>query len=153
MDNLSSHFIRRARPSDYDRIAVVVDAWWGRPVLGSLPRLFLDHFHRSSLIAEHDDGLTGFLVGIVSPSEVDEAYIHFVGVHPHARSIGLARNLYEQFFQLARAYDRQIVRAITAPVNEVSIAFHERLGFTVTGPVADYNGPGRDSMVFERRLA
>jgi ribosomal protein S18 acetylase RimI-like enzyme len=153
MDNLSSHFVRRARPSDYDRIAAVVDAWWGRPVLGSLPRLFLDHFHRSSLVAEHDAGLTGFLVGIVSPSEVDEAYIHFVGVHPHARSIGLARNLYEQFFQLARAYERQVVRAITAPVNEVSIAFHQRLGFSVTGPVADYNGPGRDSMVFERRLS
>lgn len=152
MDDLSSHFIRRARPSDYDRIAPVVDAWWGRSVLGSLPRLFLDHFHRSSLIAENDDGLTGFLVGIVSPSEVDQAYIHFVGVHPQARSIGLARNLYEQFFQLARAYDRQLVRAITAPVNDVSISFHERLGFTVTGPMADYNGPGRDVMVFERRV-
>ena len=152
MENLNTHFIRRARPSDYDRIAVVVDDWWGRPVLGSLPRLFLDHFHRTSLVAEHGDGLTGFLVGIVSPSELDEAYIHFVGVDPAARGIGLARNLYEQFFQIARANERQVVRAITAPVNEDSIQFHRRLGFTVTGPVADYNGPGRDVMVFERRL-
>lgn len=152
MDNLSSHFVRRARPSDYDRIAVVIDAWWGRPILSSLPRLFLDHFHRSSFVAENDDGLTGFLVGIVSPSEVDQAYIHFVGVHPHARSIGLARNLYEEFFQVARAQQRHVIRAITAPVNAVSIAFHERLGFTVTGPVRDYNGPGHDMMVFERQV-
>jgi ribosomal protein S18 acetylase RimI-like enzyme len=152
MDNLSSHFIRRARPSDYDRIAPLVDAWWSRPVLGSLPRLFLDHFHRSSLVAENDDGPTGFLIGIVSPSEVDQAYIHFVGVHPQARSIGLARNLYEEFFQIARANDRHVVRAVTAPTNAVSIAFHERLRFTVTGPVRDYNGPGRDMMVFERRI-
>jgi ribosomal protein S18 acetylase RimI-like enzyme len=152
VDNLSTHFIRRARPSDYDRIAPVADAWWGRPILGSLPRLFLDHFHRTSLVAEHGDGLTGFLVGIVSPSELDQAYIHFVGVHPAARGIGLGRNLYEQFFQIARATERSVVRAITSPVNEDSIRFHRRLGFRVTGPVPDYNGPGHDMVVFERRL-
>lgn len=152
MENLSTHFVRRARPSDYDRLAPVVDDWWGRPILSSLPRLFLDHFHRTSLVAEHDDGLTGLLVGVVSPSELDQAYVHFVGVHPQARGIGLARNLYEQFFHIARAHERAVVRAITSPANEESIRFHRRLGFRVTGPVADYNGPGHDVMVFERSL-
>ncbi len=36
--------LRTATPADYDRIIGVVDDWWGRPIAGSLPRLFLDHF-------------------------------------------------------------------------------------------------------------
>ena len=144
--------IRPARPADYDTIAAVVDDWWGRPILPSLPRLFLDHFHRTSLIAETPDGLSGFLVGIVSPSQPDEAYIHFVGVSPLARKRGLARILYGQFFEIARSHDRHTVKAITSPVNQASISFHQRLGFTVTGPVPDYNGPGHDLITFERAI-
>lgn len=152
MTEASGHVIRPARPADYDAIAAVVDDWWGRPILPALPRLFLDHFHRTSLIVEGHDGLTGFLVGIISPSEPDQAYIHFVGVSPQARNNGLARTLYDQFFQIARRHDRRLVKAVTSPVNEASIAFHRRLGFTVSGPVPDYNGPGRDLVVFERAV-
>jgi len=43
---------RTARASDYPAIAAAVDDWWGRPVMGSLPRLFLDHFHRTSLVVD-----------------------------------------------------------------------------------------------------
>lgn len=146
------YVLRPARPDDYDAIAAVVDAWWGRPVLPSLPRLFLDHFHRTSLIADGSRGLVGFLVGIISPSAADEAYIHFVGVSPTARTSKVARTLYDAFFQLARAHDRHVVKAVTAPVNAGSIAFHRKMGFTVSGPVPDYNGPGRDLVVFERAI-
>jgi len=146
------YVIRSARPADYDAIAAVVDDWWGRPVLPSLPRLFLDHFHRTSLVAEGAHGLSAFLVGLVSPSEPDQAYVHFVGVHPGARNSGLARALYDRFFRLAREHDRHLVKAVTSPVNHASIAFHRRLGFAVRGPVQDYDGPGRDLVTFERRI-
>lgn len=144
--------MRLARPADYDAIAAVVDDWWGRPVLPSLPRLFLDHFHRTSLVVEGPHGLSAFLVGFVSPSEPDEAYVHFVGVHPGARNSGLAAALYERFFQIAREHDRQVVKAVTSPVNRASILFHQRLGFTVGGPVPGYNGPGRELVTFECRI-
>jgi hypothetical protein len=32
--------------------------------------------------------MSGFLIGFMSPSEPDEAYIHFVGVSPGARASG-----------------------------------------------------------------
>jgi ribosomal protein S18 acetylase RimI-like enzyme len=91
-------------------------------------------------------------VGILSPSEPGEAYIHFVGVHRRARNNGLARALYDRFFGIARDDNRHVVKAITSPVNQRSIAFHRRLGFTVSGPVPDYNGPGQDLMTFERTV-
>lgn len=144
--------VRPARPADYDPIAAVVDDWWGRPILEVLPRLFLDHFHATSLVAEDDDGLAGFLVGFHSPSEPDQAYIHFVGIAPRQRGRGLGRALYEQFFAAAREAGRTRVDAVTSPVNTPSIAFHRAMGFEVGGPVADHGGPGHPLMTFTRRL-
>jgi len=141
-----------AEPADYDAIASRVDQWWGRPVLGSLPRLFFDLFHRTSLVIDGGDGLAAFLVGILSPSDPARAYIHFVGVDPVARSRGYGRLLYDEFFRLARADGRTVVSAITAPGNAASVAFHRALGFTVIGPVDGYNGPSRDMVVFERAI-
>ena len=144
--------VRTARASDYDAIAAVADAWWGRPIVGVLPRLFLDHFHGTSLVAEQDGDLAGFLVGFLSPSRPGEAYIHFVGVAPHLRRTGLAGDLYAAFFALAGRHGRTVVSAVTSPVNTGSIAFHRRMGFAVAGPVPDYNGPGHDLVTFRREL-
>lgn len=144
--------LRAARPDDYDRIVAVLDEWWGRPIAAALPRLFLHHFHATSLVAEQDAALAGFLVGFYSPSQADESYIHFVGVAPDARGTGLARRLYEEFFAAAVRAGRSRVRAITSPINAGSIAFHRALGFAVSGPVPDYDGPGIPRVVFERQL-
>jgi L-amino acid N-acyltransferase YncA len=60
--------------------------------------------------------------------------------------------LYAEFFALARAEGRTAVSAVTAPVNTGSIAFHRAMGFSVTGPLADYDGPGHDLVRFDRAL-
>ncbi|SEL60293.1 GNAT family N-acetyltransferase [Streptacidiphilus jiangxiensis] len=145
--------VRQARPADYDAIVAVVDTWWGRPIKATLPRLYLEHFHATSRVAEHPDGsLAGFLIAFLSPSLAQEAYIHFVGVDPALRGSGLAGRLYREFFAEAAAAGRDVVRAVTSPVNHGSIAFHTAMGFSVTGPVDGYNGEGSSLMLFERRL-
>jgi L-amino acid N-acyltransferase YncA len=73
-------------------------------------------------------------------------------VAPQARRQGLAHLLYARFFALARADGRTTVSAVTAPVNTGSIAFHRAMGFSVTGPVPGYDGPGRDLVRFDRAL-
>ncbi|MZD07412.1 GNAT family N-acetyltransferase [Streptomyces sp. SID5785] len=144
---------RTARPEDYDAIVRVADAWWGRPVTALLNRLYLHHFCDTSLIAETESGeLAGFVIGFLSPSRPDEAYIHFTGVAPGMRRTGLARSLYERFFRLARSDGRSVVRAVTSPDNARSIAFHEALGFTCSAPVTGYDGPGQDRVVLSRPL-
>ena len=146
------HQIRTAVAADYDAIASEIDQWWGRPVLGSLPRLFLDLFYGSSLVIDGAHGPDAFLIGIFSPSDADRAYIHFVGVAPHVRRSGYGRLLYEEFFRRARADGRRTVSAITAPVNLRSADFHRALGFTVSGPVDGYNGPDLPMLVFDQTL-
>ena len=145
--------IRTARAADYEAIIAVVDDWWGRPVHHALPRLFLDHFHDTSLIAERSGGeLAGFLVGFGSPGQRDCAYIQFAGVAPGERRSGLGRLLYRSFFEAAAKDGRRVVRAVTAPVNKASIAFHAAMGFAVTGPVDGYDGPSSAKVLFERQL-
>ncbi len=144
--------LRTATAADYDQIVAVVDGWWGRPIRHALARVFLDHFHATSTIAESDGELAGFLIGFLSPSRPDAAYIHFVGVHPGLRGSGLGRVLYQRFFALAAADGRQLVTAITAPQNAGSIAFHTAMGFTVTAPILDYDGEGSAKVLFQRRL-
>jgi predicted GNAT superfamily acetyltransferase len=145
--------LRAATAADYDPIITVIDAWWGRPVAHALPRLFLDHFHATSTVAEANGELAGFLIGFLSPSQPAVAYIHFVGVNPGHRGQGLARVLYERFFALAAADGRTLVSAVTAPVNAASIAFHAALGFTVSAPVTAYDGPGDAKVHFDRLLS
>jgi GNAT superfamily N-acetyltransferase len=148
-----SVIVRVARPDDYDRIVTVVDEWWGRDVRPSLPRLFLDHFCSTSRVVEDEHGLVAFLIAFVSPSQPRVAYIHFVGVRPDHRGDGLAGRLYEDFARFAQGQGCAELRAITAPGNIGSIRFHERLGFDVTGPVANCNGPGRPMVTFRRQLS
>ncbi|MDX6233674.1 MAG: hypothetical protein QOH68_2734 [Nocardioidaceae bacterium] len=147
--------LRQARPDDYDTIIALVDHWWGRPIAGALQRVFLDHFFRTSLVAERTDGearLVGFLVGFPSPADDRTAYIHFVGVDTGERGAGLGRALYGVFFDAMRAAGRTEVHAVTSPINVASIAFHRSLGFSVSDPIADYDGAGADRVVFSRSL-
>lgn len=68
---------------------VVVD-WWGRPIVASLPRLFLDHFWSTSTVVDDDGRSVAFLVGFLSPSEPGQAYIHFVGIDQRIVAAGSA---------------------------------------------------------------
>ena len=149
---MGSDVLRTAHRQDYDLIVAVIDDWFGRPVRASLPRLFLDHFWSTSLVAQDGDGLAGFLVALFSPSQPHVAYVHFAGVRPDRRRSGLARRLYEDFAENALAQGCTQLAAITSTGNLGSIHFHRRLGFAVSEPVPDYNGPGRPMVTFLRQL-
>ncbi len=127
--------LRTAGRDDHASVVGVIDQWWGRPLRTLVPALFLEHFADTSLIAEDDRGLAGFLIGFLSQTHPDEAYIHFAGVRPDLRGSGLGRDLYTEFFRRVRGRDRTVVTCITAPVNTGSIAFHAAMGFAVAMPV------------------
>src|SRR5581483_5229107 len=146
--------IRHAQPSDYGTVIQHVNAWWGgRHMAPMLPKLFFVHFEGTSFVAEDGGSLAGFLCGFLSQTAPDEAYIHFVGVGPAHRGSGLGRALYERFFDAAREHGRSVVRCVTSPANETSIAFHRALGFEVERVAEDYDGPGEDRALLVKRLS
>jgi ribosomal protein S18 acetylase RimI-like enzyme len=157
--------LRSATEDDYPAVAQAIQSWWTLPGLDTasaareraalVPRLWLQHFATTSLVAECDGALAGFLVGLLSQDRSEEAYIHFVGVAPDQRGRGIGRMLYERFFELCRRASRSWVRCVTSPVNTHSIAFHEAMGFAIErtdGAIAkaDYDGPGVARVAFLR---
>lgn len=153
--------IRATRENDYPRVMAVMTDWWGgRDLTAGLPRLFFVHFQDTSFIAEDKGELVAFLIGFRSQSQPNEAYIHFVGVHPDYRKQGLGQHLYGLFFDKVRQQGCEIVRCITGPVNKGSIAYHTRLGFEIepgdgevdSVPVTkNYDAKG-DRVLFKKRL-
>ncbi len=154
--------IRNARPEDHLPIVTVLDDWWGgRKLSHLLPRLIFEHFRDTSFVVEQDGQIIAFLVGFLSQSQPDEAYIHFVGVHPDHRQQQLGRTLYELFFETVRKQGRSVVRCITSPVNTGSIAFHTRMGFAIEPQEAqlngvsfsaDHDGPGEPRVHFVKHI-
>jgi GNAT superfamily N-acetyltransferase len=155
-------YIRHAEPSDYQPIISVINDWWGgRNMSDMLPKLFFIHFRETSFVAESSGKIVGFLIGFLSQSFQDEAYVHFVGVHPDYRRMGLGRTLYERFFEVARNLSRTVVRCVTSPVNEESIAFHLRIGFNIERSetiiegifvTKNYDGHSGDRVLFSKTL-
>lgn len=162
--------IRHPSAGDHRRVLAVLDRWWGgfggeagsleRALL--LPRLYFQHFTTTSYVVEREDGeLVAFLVGFLSQTDEDLAYIHFVGVDPAVRMQGIAGILYRRFFDEARRLGRKHVHCVTSPGNLDSQRFHARLGFSVVpgSEIAglhvqpDYDGPGLDRVAFALDLA
>ena len=154
--------IRHVEPTDYPSITAGVNEWWGgRSMAGMLPKLFFVHFRQTSFVAEHGGNVVGFLVGFISQTFRNEAYIHFAGVHPEFRKKGLGCALYERFFEVVKKAGCEIVRCITSSVNKGSVSFHLRMGFamepserSIEGiPVAEnYDGKGEDRVLFYKTL-
>ncbi|HWU09697.1 MAG TPA: GNAT family N-acetyltransferase [Streptomyces sp.] len=151
---------------DHSRVLAVLDTWWGglkgeagrteRALL--LPRLYFQHFTTTSFVVERggegsgDGEIAAFLVGFLSQTEPDTAYVHFVGVDPALHGQGVGRALYRSFFALARSHGRRYVRCVTSPENAASRAFHTRLGFTASATRRDYDGPRLDRVTFAADL-
>ena len=156
---------RRIRPMtrpDFDSLCGIVDAWWGDSVRYLLHPLWIEHFGDTSFVIEDDDGLAGFLIGFVSQSQPETAYVHLIATAPDRRGKGCGRALYEHFFALARDRGCREVRAITVPGNASALAFHRHLGFSFeaenavwTGAIPvfpDYAGPSVACVLMTRKI-
>lgn len=154
--------IRSVKGSDYYVISPLINEWWGgRNMSDKLPKLFFDHFTQTSFVAEKDGKLVGFLIGFLSQTHSNEAYIHFVGVHPEYRKHNIGKHLYNKFFNAVKQNNRSVVRCVTSPVNKVSIAYHTKMGFEIEEEDrivdglsinTDYDGEDQDRVLFVKNL-
>ena len=126
-------------------------------------RALVAFFNSTCFVAERTEEIHGFLLGFLSQTDSNEAYIHLVAVDPKHQKRGIARALYEKFFETVRDMGRRRIRLIVNPDNPGSLEFHKRLGFqavtqgetvVIDGVVAvkDYNGPGSHMVVFQKDI-
>src|ERR1051326_8957135 len=93
--------LRPLEPGDRNLVTAVLEQWWGRPVGDLVPRPFFSEFRDTCFVLVRGNQLIGFLVGFLSQTAPDDAYIHAVAVAPGWRGRGLARLLYERFGDVA----------------------------------------------------
>lgn len=162
MGNLT--MIRNVRETDFWRcVEIARQAWPDFEERPSIYHLFSKFFNTTSFVAEDTGKIRGFLLGFLSQVDSREAYIHLVAVDPAYQKQGIARALYERFFEAVRGMGRRRIRLIVNPDNFGSLEFHKRLGFqavtqgetvAIDGVVAvkDYNGPGIHMVPFQKDL-
>src|SRR5262245_60821280 len=95
--------LRRVREADYEYVISRLDEWWGgRDMVPMLPRLFFTHFDSTTVVASEtaEGDPVGFLCGFRSTTDPSIAYIHFVGVDPETRGLGVGRAMYGWFFDV-----------------------------------------------------
>ena len=112
--------------------------------------LYVHEFGETSVLAERDGRILGYLLGFVSPD--GSGYIHAVAVRGEARGEGLGGRMYKHFEQLVSDRGARRLKAITAPENGGSRAFHEAMGFSVQH-VDGYSPSAGARLVFTRALA
>ncbi|GIO07158.1 N-acetyltransferase [Brevibacillus reuszeri] len=154
--------IRNVNEQDYTKIIPVINEWWGgRQMSDMLPKLFFVHFQPTSFVIEAEGEIIAFLIGFLSQTNPEEAYIHFVGVHPERRGDGVGKELYQMFFQEVKKRGCHTVRCITSPVNKGSIHFHGKMGFEVEAGdkvvdgvwvTTNYDGRGNDRVQLVKRI-
>ncbi len=157
--------IRNAAESDfYSCVLIARRAWPEFKERESIFHLFCKFFSDTCFIFETGDETQGFLLGFVSQVDPAQAYIHLVAVDPSAQRQGIARRLYETFFDRVKNLGAHQVRLIVNPDNPGSLAFHRVMGFApdlhgetvaIDGVLAakDYNGPGIHMVPFVRSLS
>jgi GNAT superfamily N-acetyltransferase len=122
---------------------------------------FLVHeFGDTAFVIRSDGEVIAYLFGFIATAE-PVGYIHLVGVRTTHQGSGLGRSLYEHFERVARARGCLSLRAVTAPFNTDSRAFHAAMGFEATGPsrdpaglpiYPDYHGRGEEVIIFRKPL-
>jgi len=153
---------REVNESDYLPVITVLNDWWGgRQMAAMLPHLFFKQFNKTSFIVEENGNIIGFLIGFISQTYVDQAYIHFAGVHPDYRTSGIGRKLYNTFFSRVKEKGCTSVYLVTSPINKKSITYHTKIGFEIIKSDCnkdgiwvhkDYSGSEEDRILFVKKI-
>jgi ribosomal protein S18 acetylase RimI-like enzyme len=147
-------------PEDYFQIIDVLPEFWDGRDTRALHHPFLIHeFGNSAFVIRDGSQVLAYLFGFLSQSE-PVGYVHTIAVRASARRRHLAQRLFDQFGGFARRHDCTHIKAITAPSNASSIAFHKSLGMELLGEpnaegipvVRDYAGRGVPRVVFWKTI-
>ena len=152
--------ITNCSKADFDQIISDIVSFWGSDRTLHLHQPYLiSEFGTSAFVVKEAGQVAAYLFGFLSQTE-PVGYVHLLAVRDSHRKRGLGRQLYDHFAGFARAAGCHEIRAITTATNSASIAFHRGVGMELLGVpneegvpvVKDYGGPGKDRVVFHKRI-
>jgi GNAT superfamily N-acetyltransferase len=152
--------IRQCSKTDFDLILNEFREFWDHDRTLPLHHpIFINEFADTAYVIEEGGQVIAYMFGFISQTE-PTGYVQLLAVRGGYHKQGLARQLYAHFERQAGARGCTRLKAITSPVNSLSIAFHRAIGMRLLGTpnaegvpvVKDYAGPGKDRVVFEKDI-
>jgi GNAT superfamily N-acetyltransferase len=153
--------ISRGTKADFDEIVTNINDFWGSDRTLHLHHpMYVSEFADSSYVIKEKGKVVAYLFGFISQTG-PVGYVSLVGVRESHQRPGLGQMLYGLFSEYARAKGCTGLKAVTAPSNTNSIDFHTiKIGMELDGEmnndgirvVKDYAGPGKDRVVFRKKL-
>ena len=153
--------IANCTKQDFDQILTEFKEFWDsdRTLALHHPTL-INEFGNSAFVIREGQKVVAYLFGFLSQTS-PIGYIQLLSVRQGYRKQGLARRLYDHFTGFALVHGCTKLKAITSPVNTLSIAFHKSIGMMPTGKdtidgipvIKDYSGPGKDRVVFIKDIS
>jgi len=152
--------IEKCTIKDYHQIITNISDYWGSDrTLGVHHPMYIYEFGNSAYVIKVGDHVIAYLFGFIAQTS-PTAYVHLVGVHKDYQNKGIGSRLYNHFIDYAKDKGCNKLKAITPPINLVSIAFHKKFGMTLLGKknadgievVSGYSRPGQDTVVFEKEI-
>jgi len=141
---------------DFDQILTEFNQFWEHDRTVSLHHpTMINELSDSAFVIKDGDTVAAYLFGFLSQTE-PVGYVHLLSVRRGYRRQGLANRLYAHFEQYALTRGCRRLKAITSPMNGLSIDFHKSIGMMPAGEehghgvpvIRDYAGPGKDRVVF-----
>jgi GNAT superfamily N-acetyltransferase len=145
---------------DFEQIlSDIVEFWGTNAVLSVHHPTLVEEFDSTAFVIRDSGKVVGYLFGYFA-QEKPYFYIHLVAVRDSHKGQGIASRLYRHVEQMARAHGMSALKAITGVGNTRSMAFHQSMGFELTGNaerdgvrfVENYSGLGKDRVVMVKSL-
>lgn len=102
--------------------------------------LLCDHFAATTVLAESDGELVGFVAAYVPPRRHDAVFVWQVGVHPEARGLGIASSLLDALISREACRGVELLEATVSPSNEASRRLFESFAGRHGAPFAWSDG-------------
>jgi len=104
---------------------------------------------RLYLVYQEEETLVGYAAGY---TEDDVFYITVITTDPRFRGKGIAKVLYQDLHDRAKAHGVKFIKLEVDIANEVALNWYKRLGFTNEDYILDYYGPKEDAFLMSLAL-
>ena len=96
------------------------------------------HFADTSVAAEMDGDLVGFISGYIPPKQQNALFVWQVAVHEKARGKGLAKRMLAELIEREESADVQFIETTITPDNEASWGMFRSFAYQRSMPTEEF---------------
>ena len=142
--------IRNVEPTDIFAVIKLSHETLTERYSPTLFNYFYETFPQGFLVAEKNNKLIGFIIGIKTTD--DSVRILMLGVSQNNRKKKIGTNLIERFFEIMYENNIRKIYLEVRTNNEIAIQFYRKMGFNIIDVIPMFYQSGEDAYAMSRYL-